>query len=221
MVGRQTIVSPLFNSKGKLSVALMRSLMVRGGGLPVNDCLQRFGWSDNDPVVTTVMTTDIDSGSIRGVRYETRGQGPIIKFPASQLWETEEDVTVTIKLSDLSILTWQREGEYRNQTEWLNFDELEVEMSHPDSGLLSQSEMEELRIGNFCLRFTIIPMKVDKAMLYGGIVPLSRDQLQRKVEDMGAQLSSPSIPTVALKLGHQNGVLQNGLLMNLSQTEDP
>ena len=64
-------------------------------------------------------------------------------------------------------------------------------------------------------------MKVDKAMLYGGIVPLSRDQLQQKVEEMGAQLTSASIPTVALKLGYQNGQFQNGLLMGLSPTEDP
>ena len=69
-----------------------------------------------NPVITTVFTTDIESGMIRGVRYETRGQGPVLKFPASELWQTEENVTVTLKLPDLSILTWQTEGEYKNQT---------------------------------------------------------------------------------------------------------
>ena len=58
MVGRQIIASPLFSSKGKLSPTLMRSLMVRGGGLMLNDCLQRFGWLETDPVLTTVVTTD-------------------------------------------------------------------------------------------------------------------------------------------------------------------
>ena len=220
MVGRQAIVSPLFGSKGKLSVNLMRSLMVRGGGLLVNDCLQRFGWSGRDPVITTIFTTDIESGMIRGVRYETRGQGPELKFPASELWQTEENVTVTLKLPDLSILTWQTEGEYRNQTTWLDSTELEVEASHHERGSLTDRELEELDIG-FCVRFTVIPMKVDKAMLYGGIVPISKDDLRTRLEDMGADLSSPNIPTIALKLGFSKGVHTNGLLLTLMPTEDP
>ena len=62
MVGRTLIVSPLFSSKGRLSPSLMRNLMVRGGGLMVNDCMQRFPWSMEDPVLTTIATIDSDLG---------------------------------------------------------------------------------------------------------------------------------------------------------------
>ena len=221
MVGRQIIASSVFASKGKLSVPLMRSLMVRGGGLLVNDCLQRFGWSGRDPVATTIITTDTDSGTIRGVRYETRGQGPEVKFAASELWETQEDINVTIKINDLSILDWLPEGEYRNQTNWMDCEDVLVNFEHGERGRLTLEDLETLGIGNFCMRFTLLPMKVDKAMLYGGIVPFSRDQLREKVEDMGAELTSPNIPTIAMKLGVNKGVHQNGLLLTLSPSEDP
>ena len=45
---------------------------------------------------------------------------------------------------------------------------------------------------------------VDKAKLYGGIVPYSQEELEEKVTEMGAELSSPLIPTLALKLGQIN-----------------
>ena len=73
---RQTILSPFFNSKNKLSPTIIRSLLVQGGGIQVDDALRRFGWTSPEPVVTTVMTSDPDSGTIRGVRYKTRGAIP-------------------------------------------------------------------------------------------------------------------------------------------------
>ena len=118
-------MSPLFSSKGKLSPNLMRSLIMRGGGLMINDCLQRFGWLEMDPVLTTMVATDLDFGMIRGVRFETRGTGPNVKFSAAELWETTEDVAVTIKISNLSKLTWVREGDCRNQTYWMDSSDFE------------------------------------------------------------------------------------------------
>ena len=107
--------------------------------LEVNDCIQRFSWADNDPMVTTVMTTCTDSCSSGGMRQETRGQGPTIKFPVSQLWENYGRCHHHLKLSNLSILPWQTEGKYRNKTQWLNSDNMEVKMSHFTENFLTKA----------------------------------------------------------------------------------
>ena len=86
----------------------------------VNDCLQRFSWSMDDPVLTTIATIDSDSGAIRGMRYATRGPGPKLRFSAAELWTTSEEISIEINLSDLSVLPWLAEGNVRNQTSWLD-----------------------------------------------------------------------------------------------------
>ena len=45
MVNRQRIESPLFLGKGRLNTLAMKKLMVRGGGIQVNDTLERMGWN--------------------------------------------------------------------------------------------------------------------------------------------------------------------------------
>ena len=50
------------------------------------------------------------------------------------------------------------------------------------------------------VRFTAIPIAVDKVALNAGIVPFSKAILEAKVADMGFTLSSPHCPTVAMKL---------------------
>ena len=69
-----------------MSSILMRSLLIRGSGIQVDDTLRRFGWDGTTPVVTTVFTIDGDSGKVKGARYESRGQGPEVKFSAADLW---------------------------------------------------------------------------------------------------------------------------------------
>ena len=102
---RQTISSPFFNSKSKLSPTMMRSLLVRGGGVQVDDALRRFGWTSPEPVVTTVMTADPNSGAIRGVRYKTRGATPEIMFKAEEQWgDSEMGFQVALKFDNLSTL---------------------------------------------------------------------------------------------------------------------
>ena len=141
MVGRQVIVSPLFRNKGKLSPLMMKKLTVRGGGIQVNDALERFGWDPNTPVATTVMSLDESSGAVKGVRFETRGQGPEIKFKARELWQSaDENVMIKIKFSDLSRLPWVTLGDKRNQTEWMDSTEVEYEAVHGEMGLLSRQQ---------------------------------------------------------------------------------
>ena len=222
MVGRQLITSPLFQAKGKLSPTLMRNLLVRGGGILVNDLLQRFGVKDGAPVAATVVTLDPGTGQVRGVRFETRGEGPEVSFKASELWSgVTEDIQIKVKLNDLSVLKWLTVGEKRNQTEWLDGESLDLDVvaTHQELGILSKAQLEDHNVGGFCARFTLLPVSSSKAFLYGGIVPMAKAELMTKLRDMELEPSSPYIPTVALKLFFTKGKLVNALPLDLVPAE--
>ena len=221
MVNRQRIESPLFLGKGRLNTLAMKKLMVRGGGIQVNDTLERMGWNPDKGVVTTVMSVDDSSGVVRGVRFETRGPGPEVKFKARDLWSNaDSDVSVTIKLNDLSRLTWLTEGEKRNQTEWMDSSVVIFEAIHPETGPMSSDEMAEADLEGFCLRFTLLPVKVDKMFLYGSIVPLSKESLFELLQEREVRATSPLIPTIAMKLWVAKGKFQNGYPLDFLPVEE-
>ena len=115
MVARQVISSEFFASRSKISPRLMRSLLIRGRGVQVEDCLRRFGWDGLGAVVTPILTVNPESGMVIGARFDTRGKGPEVKFRASELWsEVEEDAVVTLMFPDLFKIIWRGEGEFRN-----------------------------------------------------------------------------------------------------------
>ena len=65
----------------------------------------------------------------------------------------------------------------------------------------------------------MIPVQVDQIFLYGGIVPLSLDELREKVETEGGDLNSPMIPTIALKLWKTKDKIVNSFPLELRPTE--
>ena len=210
MVNKQVISSPFFSSRNRISPVLLRSLLVRGRGIQVDDLLRRFGWNGASAAATPVLTLDPDSGKITGARFETRGKGPEeVKFRASELWgNVPEDALVTLKFPDLSKLEWREVGTTRNQSHWLDSDDVEVSYTRGNGERLDVAE--EATIGNFAVRFTLLPVKVDRVVLYGSIVPISKEALKEKVEELDMDLNSHLIPTIALKLFYAKGKLQNG-----------
>ena len=111
MVNRQIIASHLFSNRGKLSPTLMRSLMVRGCGVQVDDGLCRFGWDGEQGVITTIMTIDPEAGKITGVRFESRGRGPQVSFKARDLWKSvANDLTASLKIDSLRQIKWKNAG---------------------------------------------------------------------------------------------------------------
>ena len=80
-------------------------------------------------------------------------------------------------------------------------------------------DLEAAGIRNFSVRFTLLPMNVDKMVLYGGIVPVGRDELREKVVECDADLDSQFIPTLAMKLMFVRGKLQNGFPLDLLPVE--
>ena len=139
MVG-QTIVSDIFKKQTKMGVQKMSQLLVRGGGIQINDALNRLGWSNDEPVLTTVLSCEIDSGVVRACRFETRGDLGTILFGAKELWpNAQHSVSVSINLGDLSVITWPMAGDNRNQSAWIDDEDLEVTYKQQDGTVLESA----------------------------------------------------------------------------------
>ena len=194
--------------------------MVRGSGIHVDDALRRFGWNGETAVGTVILTTNADSGSVAGIRFATRGKGPEVTFKAKDLWKNaDKEATVTIKFPDMSKVSWGMEAN-RNQSSWMDGSELDMVVKLQDGRVLvGAEELQEKSIGECCIRLTMMPIAVDKLALYGGIIPISKDELKEKVQDSGMEMNSPLIPTIAMKLWFSRGIPQNGFPIVFLPTE--
>ena len=155
---------------------------------------------------TAVATIEVASGVVRGFRYETRGGLDDIRFQIKDLWQgAEAGVTAVLKFPNLGILHWAVVGDIRNQTTWVDGDSIVTVFARNDGAELEDDEKEAAGIGKFALRFTLIPVAVDKVALSAGIVPFSKAVLQEKMTAAGSNLSSSHCPTIAVKLLNSYG----------------
>ena len=105
------IASSLFSKRGKMSPSLMRSLMVRGSGIQVDDCLRRFGWDGAEGVIATMCNINSKTGTVTGVRFKRRGKGWEINLWAKDLWKgADDDLSVRLSFSNLSQVKWKLRG---------------------------------------------------------------------------------------------------------------
>ena len=125
-----------------------------------------------------------------------------------------------IAFSNLGILNWNTVGDCRNQTTWVDGSNVPITFRRADgSSIGTDEEIKAAGIGGFAVRFTAIPIAVDKVALNAGIVPYSKEMLDKKVADLGSTLSSPHCPTIAMKLLSLGGRSRNAIPVNLQPTE--
>ena len=153
-------------------------------------------------VSSTLVTTKIGTGRIRGTRYKTRGSLKDVKFQAKDLWkEAEPGITVCLKFDNLGLLNWVGSGEARNQTTWIDGGNITTTFMDRSGAVLSdEDEIKDAGIGGYCVRFTALPITVGQVALNAGIVPFTKQDLDEKCKEIGLTLSSPRCPTLALKL---------------------
>ena len=219
---RQLIASPLLLARSPLTKAVFSSLHIRGAGVQVDDALLRMGWDEADPAIAVVITVDHISTNVKGVRFETRGAlANVVKFKASDLWsKAEEGVEVSLKFEDLSVIRWATEGEVRNVSAWLQEKDVSVTYMKGEDKI-ETTEKAKYGIGDFTIRFTVLPAAVDQSLLYAGILPFSKAVLDGKVKACGRTLEAATIPTVALKLFKSGNKWTNGHPIKLLPTEGP
>ena len=99
--------------------------------------------------------------------------------------------------------------------------DVEHELWHEEKGRLESNEAEEYGVGGFSIRFTLLPIRVDKVVMYGGIIPLSKLDLKAELLEMDMDMVSSLVPTVAMKLGYTDNIYRNGLTLDLLPSEKP
>jgi hypothetical protein len=221
-MGRQLIASGLFAARGKASRQQYGRLLVRGGGVPVADALVRTGWDGIKPVATTVITVDPSSGAVRGVRFETKGKLGDIKFKAKDLFvDALPDTTIHIAFDDIGALTWLATGDMRNQSTWADSSSLAVRVFKGEVEIQEEQGKVDAGVKAFAVRFTLLPVAVDKAAIYLGAVPFSKANLSALCEAAGSTMMSPNCPTVAIRLFSRQGKLWNAHPIDLLPVELP
>jgi hypothetical protein len=137
------------------------------------------------------------------------------------LWsKAEEGVEVSLKFEDLSVIRWATEGEVRNVSAWLQEKDVSVTYMKGEDKI-ETTEKAKYGIGDFTIRFTVLPAAVDQSLLYAGILPFSKAVLDGKVKACGRTLEAATIPTVALKLFKSGNKWTNGHPIKLLPTEGP
>ena len=175
-------------------------MVEEGWGAQVEEALVRKGWDCMEPVLATINV-------VNGVCFMARGVlTHVVKFKASELWSgAEQGVEVDLKFGDLSSVKWTTEGDVRKLTALLQDKDVTVTLKK-DEAEIQESEKDKYGIGDFVLRFTVLPASVDKSLLYAGILPYSKAAL----EAVEKTLEVTDIHTVALQLFENRGKWTNG-----------
>ena len=121
-----------------------------------------------------------------------------------------------LSFSDLSQVKWKAQGSSRNQSSWMDSTELVVSYFRGEEVLDTRADLDAVSVGGFTVRLTVTPLKVDKMVLYGGILPLSKEDLEAKLAEEEVDMDSPNIRTVALKLWQAKGRPHNGFPFSFS-----
>ena len=125
-----------------------------------------------------------------------------MKFKAKELWQdAEASINVILKFDNLATLNWISVGDARIQILRVDGENVKMTFERDDGTVLvSDQEIFDARIGGFSIRFTAIPFEVDKVLLNAGIVPLTKEDLNKKVNEVRIEMNTPRCPTLALKL---------------------
>ena len=152
---------------------VLQNLIIRRSDALVNDALRKTAnWIDSNPVIRSVSAIDEVSGTVQSFRLTTSGVlGPGVKFKAHKL-RAEGKATAEV-VKDQNTLN-------SKEIKWA---------CKGDHG-----------IGDFAVRFTVIPNAFDKSLLFAGLLPLSKADIKVKLDNINKQLTDPMIPTLRPKI---------------------
>ena len=204
----------VFGGKKSPPSAFLDNLVVRGGVETIDLTLRKLiNWNGTEPVCCPVLNLKED-GSINTVRWALLGS--LDKNPrllAHNLFtNADKDILITIPIDDLKIFEFQN----NNASHWIESSELEIEIFDKNlKKTLSKEEAEAKGIHTFCIRTVIQPETHATALMWIGLVPMSKDNLKAK---MPANYSKTSCPQIALALG-AGGARARRIMLSVREKE--
>ena len=167
----------VFGGKKTPPTSFLKSLVVRGGVEAISPALRKLtNWDGSEPVCCPVMNIRED-GTINTVRWALLGsldKNP--RFMAHNLFtDADKDILITISSEDMKIF------EFRdcNASLWIESSELSLEIfDKNEKRSLTQEEARERGIQDFCIRTVIQPETHATALMWIGMVPLSKEELR-------------------------------------------
>jgi hypothetical protein len=204
----------VFSGKKTPPSSFLNSLVVKGGVEAIDPALKRLvAWNGSDPVCCPV-TNIKEDGTINTTRWALLGS--LDKNPrllASNLFSgVDKDIVITIPIDDLKIFEFKD----TNASHWIESSELQA-VIYDKAGKkeLSEEEAQAKGIGAFCIRTVLQPDSHATALMWMGLVPLSKEELRTKLPGI---YNRTCCPQIALALG-TGGARARRIMMAVREKE--
>ena len=204
----------VFSGKKTPPTSFLNSLVVKGGVEAIDPALKRLvAWNGSDPVCCPV-TNIKEDGSINTTRWALLGS--LDKNPrllASNLFSgVEKDLVINIPIEDLKIFEFRE----TNASHWIESTELQVTIfDKTEKKVLSEEEATSKGVGTFCIRTVLQPDSHATALMWMGLVPVSKEELRTKLPSIYTRTCCPQI---ALALG-TGGARAKRIMMGIREKE--
>ena len=191
-----------FKFREEITNDVIAKLVIDGGVEKVKQALVNV-WSYNfdDNVAVPVLIVGQD-GKISGAKWVVTGKVEPKAVKAEQIWkDAAKDVFVDMKIADLTIFPFY--NKCRNVSGWLDCESLSWSVFKSENKkkvVIPVERYQEMGIQKFCLRICVLPISASAAALTLAIVPLSKDELKKKVPE---HYSKTYCPQIALTLGEK------------------
>ena len=208
------IRASVFAGKKTPPASFLYTLVVKGGVEAIDPALKRLvAWNGADPVCCPV-TNIREDGTINTTRWALLGT--LDKSPrliASNLFSgADKDLVINILIDDLKIFEFKD----NNASHWIESSELQVEIyDKSEKKVLSVEEAKGKGVNTFCIRIVLQPDSHATALMWMGLVPLSKEELRTKLPSI---YSRTCCPQIALALG-TGGARARRIMMSVREKE--
>ena len=198
----KVIDHPDFKFREEIGAESLQKLIIEGGSEKVKESLKNvWGYDVDDNVAVPVLMIG-QEGKAVGAKQVVVGKIQPKAVKAEQIWkDVAKDIFIDIKIPDMTIFTFY--NKCCNVSGWLDCDALTWSVFKNENKkkvAIPVEKYQEMGVKKFCLRICVLPNSVSAAALTLALVPLSKDDLKKRVPE---HYSKSYCPQVALTLGEK------------------
>ena len=191
-----------FKYREEIANEVVEKLIIEGGSEKVKECLTNvWGYNPEDNVAVPILMIG-QEGKAVGAKWVVVGKIQPKAVKAEQLWkDSSKDIFIDIRIPDMTIFSFY--NKCRNVSGWLDCDALNWSVFKNENKKkvsIPVEKYQEMGVKKFCLRICVLPNSVSTVALTLALVPLSKDDLKKRVPE---HYSKSYCPQVALTLGEK------------------